>query len=103
MRVAEEDAPRLGQRHPSRGSDEERRSELVLEAADLSAHGRLRDAESARCTSDVALLGDRHEVLDLREAHRRMLLGGEAAVSVGRPEIQMALDRDSERRHARQP
>jgi hypothetical protein len=68
-RVAQEDVPRLGQLHPSRRSDEERRSELVLEAADLSAHCRLRDAESIRCTSDVALLGDGDEILNLRQAH----------------------------------
>ena len=67
--MAEEDVPRLGQLHPSRRSDKEGRSEFVLEAADLSAHCRLRDAQSVRCTSDVALLGDRHEILDLGEAH----------------------------------
>ena len=49
-RVAQEGVPRLGQLHPSRRSDEERRSEFVLKAADLSAHCRLRDAESV-CTS----------------------------------------------------
>jgi methionyl aminopeptidase len=67
--VAQEDVPRLGQPHPSRRSDEERRSELVLEAADLSAHRRLRDAEGVRRASDVPFLGDRHEVMDLRQAH----------------------------------
>ena len=101
--MAQEDVPRLGQLHPSRRSDEERRSEFVLEAADLSAHCRLRDAESVRCTSDVALLGDRHEILDLRQAHAGILPGGVPAVRVARRQIQTALDRGIEGDHARQP
>ena len=48
---------------------EEAGAELVLEAADLPAEGRLRDVEAASGAGDVLLLGDGDEVAELGEAH----------------------------------
>jgi len=67
--VREEDGPGVGERHPSRGPQEERRVKLVLELADLPAHGGLRDAELSRSAADMALFGDGDEVFELGEAH----------------------------------
>jgi hypothetical protein len=67
--MIEEDAPGRQQRHSARGAPEERRSDLLLERADLPAQRRLRHVEVLRGSTDVAFLGDGNEVADLREAH----------------------------------
>lgn len=53
----------------ARGPLEQARAELVLELADLAADRRLGDVEPPSRATDVLLLGDGHEVGDLREAH----------------------------------
>ncbi len=68
-RVREEDLARWEELHPTRGSGEERSSDLVLECADLTRYRGLRDAKAARTTTDVAFFGDGDEITDLGEAH----------------------------------
>jgi hypothetical protein len=55
--------------HASRSAFEELRPDLVLERSDLSAHGWLGHVKAPCCAPHVSLLGDGHEVADLRKAH----------------------------------
>ena len=59
------------QPHPARRALEERRAELVLERADLTAERRLRHVHASSGAPDVSLFGDGDEILNLREAHER--------------------------------
>lgn len=68
-RVAEEALAGGEQADAPRGPLEQRRAELVLEAADLAAERRLRDVQATRGAADVLLLGDGDEVAQLGEAH----------------------------------
>ena len=54
---------------PPWGALEQHGAELVLEAADLPGHRGLRDVQAPRGPTDVLLLGDGHEVVELGEAH----------------------------------
>ena len=70
LSVRQEDVACFRERHTTRVSHEEQRSQFVFETADLSAYCRLRDPECARRSPDVPLSRNGYEVLDLREAHR---------------------------------
>jgi hypothetical protein len=72
---AEELLARGQQAHSLRGPLEQRDAELTLEVADLPAERRLRDVQPPRGATDVLLLGDGDEVVDLREAHPGILRG----------------------------
>jgi len=48
---------------------EQRDTELVLELADLLADGRLRDVQPLGCPTEMQLLRDGHEVLQMPEFH----------------------------------
>jgi hypothetical protein len=67
--VPQQDLPGAREPHPPRRTNEERRSELVFQMEDLPAHRRLSDPQIARSTANITGLGDRHEVLELSEAH----------------------------------
>lgn len=69
LRVGEEELPGGQQLHPPRRPREEGDADLVFEASDLSAQGRLRHVQSRRRASHVPFLGDGDEVSDLGEAH----------------------------------
>lgn len=60
---------------------EQRLSQLVLEALDLTAQRRLGDVQAPRGAPDVALLGDRDEVFQLIEAHAPVYHGRWPAAS----------------------
>ena len=60
---------------------EQRLSQLVLEALDLTAQRRLGDVQAARGAPDVPLLGDRDEVFQLIEAHSPSLTRPRPAAS----------------------
>jgi hypothetical protein len=51
--------------HAVRRSAKKRHPQLVFEAADLTAEGRLRDVQAPSGAADVALFGDCHEVAQL--------------------------------------
>jgi len=77
--VGEEASAGREELHPPRRSAKERRPELILEVADLTAQRRLGDVQAAGGPADVLLFGDGDEVGDLRQAHgaqrRARLLG----------------------------
>lgn len=58
------------------GPLEEAGAELVFEAADLPAEGRLRDVEALGGAGDVLFFRDGDEVAELGEAHGRTVGGG---------------------------
>lgn len=91
--MVEEDPSPRQQRHTPRRAPEQWRSELGLERSDLAAERWLRHMESLRSATDVALLGDGDEVVDLGQAHPTKLpqMGvGAKARSVARPDRQGA-------------
>lgn len=79
------------ERHPAGRPEEERRSDLVLEGADLPAQGRLRHVETLRGAADVPFLGDGDEIVDLGEAHAA-ILGVRAVLSKTPSQIKTVLD-----------
>ena len=93
-RVPEEALARGQQLHAPRRAQEQRRAELVLQAADLPAQRRLRDMQAPRGTTDVLLLGDGDEVAQLREAHARERKADPAAPTSARSKRYQAWRRD---------
>lgn len=67
--MCEENLARRKERHAPRRALEERRAQLVLEAADVPAEGRLCDPQLARGASHVPFFRDGDEVPNLGEAH----------------------------------
>ena len=67
--VLEEDRPGTREAHATRRPQEERRLQLVLQLADLAAHGGLGDVELPGSAGDATLFGHGDEVFDLGEAH----------------------------------
>ena len=67
--MLEEDLSLWQKAHPAGRSLEEYCTKLVFESANLPAHGRLRDVDTLCGSSDVALLGDGHEIANLGKAH----------------------------------
>lgn len=57
--------------HAAGRAGEEGGAELVFEASDVPADGRLRDAQAAGGFAHVLLFSHGHEVANLREAHRQ--------------------------------
>lgn len=55
------------------GPEEQIRAQLPLQCLDLLGKGRLGDMDQVRGPGEVPGLGDRHEVLELRELHDRTI------------------------------
>jgi len=68
-RLAEEGAPRLGQRDAPADAVEELDAVEALEIADGGAHRRGRQADGGGCTGEVLALGDGDEDGELLEGH----------------------------------
>ena len=67
--MREEEFASAGEFHATRRAFEQDSAKLVFEMSNLAADGGLRNTKAASRTSHVALLCDRDEVLNLREAH----------------------------------
>jgi hypothetical protein len=67
--VPEEHRTCLRKAHAPLRSQEESRSQLVLQLDDLTANRRLRDTELRGSPAHVTLFGNGDEVFDLGEAH----------------------------------
>jgi len=66
-------APRRQQRHASRRTLEEWRSDLVLQSSNLPADRRLRDVEPLGGAPHVPFFGNSNKISDLRKAHTPMV------------------------------
>jgi hypothetical protein len=69
MGLGEELLPRGGEAHSAWETLEQLAAELLLKSTDLLGQGRLGDQEMLGGGGDRAVLGDRHEVLELAEVH----------------------------------
>jgi len=67
--LSEEHSARVRQLHVTRRPMEEGRLQLLLEAPNLLAQGRLRDVESRSRPSKMKFLGDREEVAQVAQLH----------------------------------
>ena len=67
--VREEDLTRRKQAHAARRAREQRAAQLILEALDVAAQRRLRNVQTARRATHVALLGDSNKVANLDKTH----------------------------------
>lgn len=65
--------PRRQELHAARSASKERRAQLVFERPNLTCERRLREMKALGRATEVALLGDDHEILELRETHARKL------------------------------
>lgn len=68
-RARQQHLPGWQQLHPARGAQEQLHAELRLQMADLPRQRRLGNMQAPRRAADVALLGNRDEVMELVEAH----------------------------------
>jgi hypothetical protein len=67
--VPEERRSRIRKAHATSRPHEKGCAQLVLQFADLTAHGGLGDVELPSSAADVPLFGDGDEVFNLGEAH----------------------------------
>jgi len=65
MGLGEEEAPRLGESHPALRSLEKADLQLLFEAPDLLAEGRLRNVQPVRGAAEVQLVGKDDEVAEM--------------------------------------
>lgn len=87
--MVEERSTRWQRCHASRGASEQRGADLVLERSDLPAKGWLRHVKALCRTPHVALLGNSHEIANLRETH--------AGYSIGRGDFEQGPRADETR------
>jgi hypothetical protein len=90
--MPEEDRSRFRKAHTTRRPHEQRRSQFILQSADLAAHSGLGDMELLSSTADVPLFGHGDEVLDLGKAHAASVPRSGGAEHLGSRKIQTVLD-----------
>ena len=69
LRLAQEDAAGVGQRHVMTAAIEQRHADRFLELPDLLAERRLRGVQACSRAREAQLVGHRHEIAQVSEFH----------------------------------